>query len=159
MALVIKIDEFFYLSSLESRAGLNMYRKTGITNKQIQILYGFSTYMLLKGKKSVGLSNYCHWVGAGSAMVRIIKSQLNGLIDRGAVHQVSYKRQPNKSVGYSISAYGTRLLELYENELKAVDAKYKDRNLKPGYKSLEIHSSKVEETLPLYILGTRGRDE
>jgi len=159
MALRIDINEFFYLSTLENRACLNMYRKTGVTNKQIQILYGFSTYMLLMNRKSVGLASFCEWTGAGPAMVRIIKSQLKGLIEKGAVHEIAYRTRPQKFLSYSISEFGTRLIELYENELEAVNSKYKERNLKPGYKSLKIHSSKLEETLPLYIVGSRGRDD
>jgi hypothetical protein len=159
MALRINIDEFFYLSTLENRAGLNMYRKTGITNKQVQILYGFATYMLLMDRKSVGFASYCQWCGAGPAMVRILQSQLKGLIENGAIHEIAYKKNPKKFLTYSISEFGTRLLEIYQNELEAVNSKYVDRNLKAGYKSLKIHSSKLEETLPMYIVGTRGRDE
>lgn len=153
------IEEYFYLSALEMRACLNLYRKTGITNKQIQILYGFSAWMLLHDKKRVNLKKYCEWSGAGPAMNRIIKSQLSGLVDCGALHKIGYKMQPGKFGTFVITAFGVRILEAYEKELEALSNKYKGRDKKPGYKSLAIHSANLEEAFPMYYIGEKGRDD
>lgn len=156
---MIEPDYLFFINTIERRACLNLYRKFSVTNQQVSILSGLSTYFIIHNVRAVQLQKFARWSGAGPAMVRIIQSQARGLLESGALHKVGYKMQPGKFNSVSLSEYGIRLLDAYYFEVSKLSDQYDFRNNSKTYKDVGIHSSKLQETLPMYNIGTKGRDD
>jgi hypothetical protein len=151
-----KQDQFYFLSYAEQRAARLIYRKYKVNRFELVLLCGIFTFLQLNGKRTVGRGPLFEWLGCSSSVKYKSHGYLHGLIKRGAVHNLAYKKQLSRGgSSYAISAFGWMVIDEYYQEVERIDRITRDRKTKPSGKAIVVHST---EDIPGYILISAGRD-
>jgi hypothetical protein len=150
-------DEVFFMSGVELKASREVYRKHRINRQELNLLCCLTTVLSLKKRKAIAMTKLFEWLGVGTGWVGKAQGYIFGLHKKGCIHKLDYVRNGKSGNSLAITEYGARVLELYFKTVSEIEqqkpAKY------PTYKSNAVHSSRVQEDLPLYILRSPGRDE
>jgi hypothetical protein len=152
-------DEFFFIAFLNRQAGRAIYKKFRVNSKELELLAGLSTYLVLSDKKACALTSYSSFNHSGVGLIKKQNGYLKGLINKGLLHVVGYKMQPGRYNSVALTSYGSKVLEAFYSEAEKIRAKHKDRFTKLGFKDIGFHASEVESALPWYTLHSAGRDE
>ena len=82
----------------------------------------------------------------------IVRNIFFGLVLKGAVHRLSYRRPDGNCLG--ISPYGIKILEMYYQEIERIEAQDRARLCHRGFRTLAVDL----ENLPQgYVVRQVGR--
>lgn len=146
--------EFFFRNYSEQKASKIIYHKFGVNGKELTFLTCVVSYLQIYNKKAVSFHVLSDWIGYGPKVKYKSKGYLQGLWNKGLLHQLSYKCQPGSGNSMALAPYGARVLEAYYNEYLAVSAIQKQRM----YKDNVINSNTMRESVPRYSLVKSGLD-
>lgn len=147
-----RADDFFYLGSIEFRASKPILTKFKVNRFELNMLCSLSAYLQLNSKKAVGRKVLTDWLGLSYVLEKKAWAYLQGLIDKGAIHQLTHR---TKQFGHSLalSPFGANILAMYWAEIQRLEQRDKSRKSLPGFQDII-----VSEPLPGYTIRQKGRD-
>lgn len=153
----MKAEQVFWMNGIEAIASKVIWHRFGVNKYEMNMLCALQTVLSLKGRRAIGYTHLFDWLGYSFKTRRKCRGYVIGLINKGLVHRLNYKMQPNKpGNSLAISEYGGKILMFYYAE---VDKLEKQRPAK--YQTLEetvVTLENMKEVLPRYILVKAGRD-
>lgn len=149
----MRADEFFYLSTIERIAAKKIWKNFNINRYELQMLAGLSARLQMLGRKIISRDLFVDWLGLNFKAERKVRMYLKGLIDKGVLHRLAYRRPDGNCL--AISPYGIRVLEAYYHELNRIERQDRSRHKLPGYESLGVDLNNIPNG---YTLKQAGRD-
>lgn len=144
-----RIDDYFYMQAYERLAARRVYKRHNVTARELNMLCGLSAVLRIKGKRVISKDLLLDWIGGNRRFNEQGWYYLRCLIDKGALLRLKYNNVPDHKEGNSlaISAFGIRVLESFENELRAlatdhIPGTFSDLLVQPdqlpfGYKAIQ----------------------
>jgi hypothetical protein len=145
-------DDFFYMQTAERRAGKVIWHKYHINRFELNVLCALSTFLQVHGRKIVGREQLFKWLGLDFHAKRKCEAYAYGLIRKGAVHRLSYRRPDGKCLG--LTPFGVSLLESFWSEVEKIEGGERGRLDHPGFRTLAVDLQNLPQG---YVLRQQGR--
>lgn len=154
-----RADDYFYMSAVEKQASRRVYKRTGVTSKELNILAGLAACLQLRGRKVISRDIFFDWIGGNRRFNDNSWYYLRCLISKGALHRMSWRNLKPGAEGncLAISGFGIKVLELFDqaiNEIEQQDAQ--QRATVSSYKDLLIKAGSPPAG---YTINQAGRDD
>jgi hypothetical protein len=126
----MRAEDIFHYSGIEKRASKVVYRQFGINRHELNMLVGLCAFMGLKGKKIISRDLFTQWLGLNYGLQRRCYAYMRGLIDKGCLYRLAYRRPDGNSL--AISPYGIKILQAFDSALITI---MKEDKFKGSYQS------------------------
>lgn len=144
-------SEFFLMSGIEKQASKIVYRKFAINRHELNMLVGLSAYLMLFRKKIISRDGFTNWLGLNYGLEKRCFAYLKGLVDKGALHRLSYNRPDGNCL--AISGFGIEILKAFDQALNELESQNPLLS-SPSYRSVELDLNNLPKG---YVIRQEGR--
>lgn len=146
----MKADDYFFYSAIEKQASKIVYKTFGINRHELNMLVGLSAYLLIIQRKIVSRDTFTGWLGVNYGLEKRCYAYLRGLIDKGCLHRLSYRRPDGHCLAFS--EYGVRVIECFENAIAQMERQ--EKRVPGSYRNLPLDQNALPQG---YVLRQVGR--
>jgi hypothetical protein len=150
--MAFKADDLFYISGIEKKASKVVYHRFRVNRHELNMLASLAAYLQLHGKQIIGRKVFTDWLGLNYGLEKRCWAYLSGLIDKGCLHRLAFRRPDGNSL--AISEYGIKVLDAFYQAIALQARIDKPRRPGVGFRDLPINLNALPDG---YTLKQAGR--